>query len=416
MTNQSKNQKVKKTTLGHFGKFGGRFVPEVLIPALDELEKTYNQAKRDKKFHAEFDNLLKNYTGRPTPLYFAENLTRELKGARIFIKREDLNHTGAHKILNCLGQALLAKQMGKKRVIAETGAGQHGVATATIAAKFGFQCTIYMGAVDIERQRPNVFWMEKLGAEVKAVTTGTKRLKDAVDEALRDWITNIHDTHYLLGSALGPHPFPTIVRDFASVIGQEVRQQIVAQAGRLPDYLIACVGGGSNAIGLFHPFLKDKKVKKIGVEAGGISLESGKNSARFSSKSGSVGISEGFKGYFLQDADGQILPTHSIAAGLDHPGVGPEHSYLFEKNSVEYTYALDKEVISALKTLIRTEGIIPALESAHAVAHAIKLAPKLSKQKIIIVNLSGRGDKDIFTIAEALGDEKWKDFLKSKIS
>jgi len=399
---------------GYFGEFGGSFVPEVLKPALDELEKVWTKAKKDKKFWKEFHQLATTYSSRPTPLTFCENISKKLKGAKIYLKREDLNHTGAHKFNNVLGQALLAKRLGKKRLIAETGAGQHGVATATIAAKFGFECVIYMGAVDVKRQRPNVFWMEKLGAKVVPVESGTRRLKDAVAEALRDWATNVEDTHYLLGSALGPYPFPEIVRDFQAVIGSEVKQQSRKEFKKLPDYLIACVGGGSNAIGLFHPFLADKKVQLIGVEAGGKSSRLGEHASRISMKPHAPkGIFEGFFGEFLQDVSGNLAPTHSISAGLDHPGVGPEHSALAASGRVKYVSAKDKEVLKAAQLLMENEGIIPALESSHALAYAFKIAPKL-KGKTIVVNLSGRGDKDIFIYARALRDKKWKEFLKEE--
>jgi len=400
---------------GYFGEFGGSFVAEVLRPALDELEKVWKIAKKDKKFWQEFHHLAETYSCRPTPLTFCENISKKLGGAKIFLKREDLNHTGAHKFNNVLGQALLAKKLNKKRLIAETGAGQHGIATATIAAKFGFECTIFMGAVDVARQRPNVFWMEKLGAKVISVESGTRRLKDAVAEALRDWSANIEDTHYLLGSALGPYPFPEIVRDFQKVIGQEVRQEFKKRFHKLPDYLVACVGGGSNAIGLFHPFLRDKKVQLIGVEAGGKSSKLGEHAARISTKPHAPkGIFEGFLGESLQDSFGNLASTHSISAGLDHPGVGPEHSYLAEMGRAEYVSARDGEVLDAAKLLIENEGIIPALESAHALAHAFKLAKKLPKSKSIVVNLSGRGDKDIFIYAKVLKDEKWKAFLREE--
>lgn len=400
---------------GHFGAFGGRYAPEMLIPALQEVEKAYRQAKKDPKFKRELMGLYKNYSGRPTPLYFAENLTRRLGGAKIYLKNEGLNHTGAHKINHCLGQALLAKRMGKKRLIAETGAGQHGLATATVAAKFNFKCTVYMGAIDVERQRPNVFFMEQLGAQVVPVYHGTQRLKDAVTAALQDWITNVDNTYYLLGSSLGPHPYPSMVRDFQNIVGLEVREQIKKAEGRLPDYLIACVGGGSNAIGLFNTFLQDKKVKMIGVEAGGKnSRKIGQHAVRLRGQ-GKVGVVEGYKSYFIQNKDGQIESTHSISAGLDYAGIGPQHALLFEKGRVRYQSITDKEVISAFKILAGTEGIFSALESAHAVAYAIKLAAKLGKNKIIVVNLSGRGDKDIFIVARALGDKGWKEYLKRQI-
>ncbi len=399
---------------GHFGKFGGRFVPEMLIPALEELETAYEKAKKDPPFGKELQELYQNYAGRPTPLYFAENLTKKFGGAKIYLKNEGLLHTGAHKLNNCLGQALLAKRMKKKRLIAETGAGQHGLAAATVAAKFGFDCTVYMGETDTKRQRPNVFWMERLGAKVVPVTFGTKVLKDAVNAALKDWLTNIKDTYFLLGSVVGPHPYPSMVRDFQSVIGREVKKQIMRYEDKLPDYLIACVGGGSNALGLFNPFLEEKGVKMLGVEAGGKGVEKlGQHAARF--QGGKLGVVEGYKSFFLQDKDGQVLPTQSISAGLDYPGIGPEMGLLKESGRVSFTYATNKEALSSFKLLSKTEGIIPALESSHAVAAAIKLAPKLSKNKIIVVNLSGRGDKDIFILAKALKDRGWKTFLKSQL-
>ncbi|OGH94057.1 MAG: tryptophan synthase subunit beta [Candidatus Magasanikbacteria bacterium RIFOXYD2_FULL_41_14] len=400
--------------LGYFGQFGGSFVPELLVPVLEELTKAYEEAKNDPSFIAELENLYKNYSGRPTPLYFAENLTRQLGGAKIYFKNEGLNHTGAHKINHCLGQALLAKRMGKKRLIAETGAGQHGLATATVAARFGLECVVYMGAVDVERQRPNVFWMEQLGAKVVAVEHGTKRLKDAVTAALQDLIANPNDTYYLLGSALGPHPYPSMVRDFQNIVGREVRAQHHEMENKLPDYLVACVGGGSNAIGLFNDFLNEPDVKMIAVEAGGRGVEKiGDHAARLQGQ-GKLGVVEGYKSYFLTDDDGQVQPTHSISAGLDYAGIGPEHARLFETGRVHYTYATDDKVLAAFKTLARTEGIFAALESSHAVAEAIRLAPTLPKDKTIVVNLSGRGDKDIFIVAEAVGDVKWKEYLKTK--
>ncbi|MCK5460037.1 tryptophan synthase subunit beta [Candidatus Parcubacteria bacterium] len=401
---------------GHFNDFGGRYAPEMLIPALEELEAAYSKAKKDKRFQKDLMDLYQNYDGRPTPLYFAKNLTEHLRGAKIFIKNEGLNHTGAHKINHSLGQALLAKRMGKKRIIAETGAGQHGLATATVAAKFGFKCSVFMGKVDYDRQRPNVFWMEQLGAEVIQVFHGTQRLKDAVTATMQDWITNVDDTYYLLGSALGPHPYPSMVRDFQTIVGLEVKEQLKNIYNiKKPDYIIACVGGGSNAIGIFNPYLKDKSVKLIGVEAGGKGIAKiGEHAARLQ-KNIKKGVVEGYKSYFLQDSDGQVEKTHSISAGLDYAGIGPEHGLLFKKGRVEYKYATDKEVLTAFKLLAKTEGIIPALESAHAIAEVIKTAPKLSKNKTVVVNLSGRGDKDIFILAEALGDKKWKEFLKSKI-
>lgn len=397
---------------GMFGDFGGSYVPEMLIPALDELVKAYEETKADPLFKAEVLAVFKDYVGRPSPLYFAKNLTEKLGGAKIYIKNEGLNHTGAHKINHCVGQALLAKRMGKKRLIAETGAGQHGLATATVAAKFGFECTVFMGEVDVERQRPNVFWMEQLGAKVVPVTYGTKRLKDAVMAALQDWIGDVNDSYYLLGSALGPHPYPSMVRDFQSIVGLEVREQMDAIEGTLPDYLIACVGGGSNAMGIFNAFLDEPSVKLIGVESGGKGIEKvGEHAARFTG-SAKIGIVEGFKSYFITDEDGQMEKTHSISAGLDYSGIGPEHAYLKESGRAEYTYAKDDKVLEAFSILAKTEGIFPALESAHAVAEAIRLAPTLPKEKIIVVNLSGRGDKDIFIVAEKFADDSWKKYLR----
>lgn len=400
---------------GHFKKFGGRYVPEMLIPALEELEKNYKKVKKDPRFMKELMDLYQNYSGRPTPLYLAKNLSKYLGGAKIFLKQEGLNHTGAHKINNCLGQALLAQRMGKTRLIAETGAGQHGVATATVAAKLGMKCRVYMGKVDYDRQRPNVFWMEQLGAEVVPVLHGTQRLKDAVTATLQDWITNVDDTFYLLGSALGPHPYPSMVRDFQAIIGLEVKEQLknIYNIDR-PDFIIACVGGGSNAIGIFNTYLEDKRVKLIGVEAGGMGINKiGKHAARLQ-KNPKIGVVEGYKSYFLQDGDGQLQNTHSISAGLDYAGIGPEHALLFGEKRVDYQCATDKEVITAFKLLAKKEGIIAALESCHAVAYAIKLAKKLDKKKNVIVNLSGRGDKDIFIVAKALKDEKWKQFIKEQ--
>ena len=377
---------------GYFKNFGGKYVPETLMVALEELESAYLKSKKDAGFKKELDYYLRNYAGRPTPLYFAANLTKRLGGAKIYLKREDLLHTGAHKINNTLGQVLLAKQMGKRRIIAETGAGQHGVATATVSALFGLECCIYMGEEDIKRQALNVFRMKLLGAEVSPVASGSKTLKDAINETLRDWVTNIRTTHYILGSVVGPHPYPMIVRDFQSVIGKECRNQILKLEGRLPDYLVACVGGGSNSIGLFHPFYKDR-VKFIGVEAGGLGLASSKHSATL--LKGEIGILHGSKSYVLQNSDGQILTTHSVSAGLDYSGVGPEHSYYKETGRAKYVAASDKEALSGFKMLSEIEGIIPALEPAHAIAYVSKLAPKLSKKDIIVVCLSGRGDKDI---------------------
>lgn len=389
-------QEIKK---GYFGQYGGRFAPETLMPALIELEKSYEKIKRDKKFQSGLNALQKTFIGRPTPLYFARRLTEKLKGARIYLKREDLAHTGAHKINNALGQALLAVKMKKQRLIAETGAGQHGVATATGAAITGLKCEIYMGSEDIKRQELNVFRMRLLGAKVNEVNIGSRTLKDAINESMRDWTTNVRDTHYVLGTVFGPHPFPTIVRDFQSVIGREARRQIMKAEGRLPDMLIACVGGGSNAMGLFGSFLNDK-VSMTGVEAGGEGIESGRHAARFAG--GSLGVFQGCKSYLLQDDDGNVLGTHSVSAGLDYASVGPEHSYLMEKGRVKYTYATDQEALDAFGLLSQTEGIIPALESAHAIAEAVKQAPKMSKNKIIIINLSGRGDKDVQHVASIL--------------
>jgi tryptophan synthase beta chain len=400
-----------KTT--HFGPYGGRYVPEMLIPALEDLKTAYNAAKKDRQFHDELRELYKNFSGRPTPLTYAANLTEKLGGAKIYLKNEGLNLTGAHKINHCLGQVLLAKRMGKKRIIAETGAGQHGLATATVAAKFGMECTIYMGAVDIARQRPNVFYMEQLGAKVVSVEFGSRTLKDAVNAAIKDWLANSAETHYVIGSALGPDPYPTMNRDFQSIIGREVRKQILKAEGKLPDYLIACVGGGSNSIGLFHPFLKDESVQMIGVEAGGVGNKLGEHAARFKQKK--VGVVEGYKSYFLQTEDGQVAPTHSISAGLDYAGVGPELAYLHDLERVQFTSATDKEALAAFQMLAKTEGIFPALESAHAVAEVIKLAPKLSSKEIIIANISGRGDKDLFIVTRALQDESFYQFLKQEV-
>ncbi|EQA97686.1 tryptophan synthase subunit beta [Sphingobium baderi] len=394
---------------GHFGSFGGRYVAETLMPLILELEKVYKDARQDPAFEAEFADLLKHYVGRPSPLYYAERLTEALraqapqgKGAKIYLKREELNHTGAHKINNCVGQVLLARRMGKPRVIAETGAGQHGVATATVAARFGLQCTIFMGAKDVARQQPNVFRMKLLGAEVIPVMSGAQTLKDAMNEALRHWVANVHDTFYIIGTAAGPHPYPELVRDFQSVIGKETREQIMEAEGRLPDMLIAPVGGGSNAIGLFHPFLDDADVAMIGVEAAGEGLD-GKHAASLTG--GSSGVLHGNRTYLLQDEDGQITEAHSISAGLDYPGIGPEHSWLHEIGRVKYMPVTDGEALSAFQRLSALEGIIPALESAHAIAATEQVAPTLDTNKLLVVNLSGRGDKDIFTVAQALGVE-----------
>jgi tryptophan synthase beta chain len=387
---------------GYFGIYGGRFVPETLMPALKELEEAFLKSKKDKEFQKELAHLQKTYIGRPTPLYFARRLTEHLGGAKIYLKREDLAHTGAHKINNAVGQVLLAKKMGKKRVIAETGAGQHGVATATGAALKGLECEIYMGTEDIKRQALNVFRMRLLGAKVTEVPTGSRTLKDAINEALRDWTTNVRTTHYVLGTVFGPHPFPVMVRDFQSVIGREARRQILDAEGRLPDYLIACVGGGSNAMGLFYEFLSEN-VKMIGVEAGGKGIETGEHAARFAG--GSIGIFQGCKSYLLQDDDGNVLGTHSVSAGLDYASIGPEHPFLRDRGRVQYTYATDAAALSAFELLSRIEGITPALESAHALAEVVKLAPELSKEEIIIINLSGRGDKDVQHVARIKGIE-----------
>jgi tryptophan synthase beta chain len=395
---------------GKFGKYGGRYVPEMLIPALDELEAAFEDAKKDPVFQKEFTGLLKDFCGRPTPLTYAENLTKKLGGAKVYLKNEGLNITGAHKITHCVGQVLLAKHMDKKRIIAETGAGQHGLASATVAAKFGMECVVYMGEVDYRRQKPNVFSMEQLGAKVIPVMDGNKTLKDAVNAALKDWIENVGDSYYMLGSVLGPHPYPSITKYFQSVVGREVKKQIAEHEGRQPDVVVACVSGGSNAIGIFAEFLENKEIQLVGVEAGGRGKGIGENAIRFDKKT--VGIVQGYKSYFIQDSDGQLLPTHSISAGLDYAGVGPEIADLFDKKRIRMTSATDKEVVAAYQMLARTEGIIPALESSHAIAEVIKLAPTLSKNKIIVVNLSGRGDKDLFIVAKALKDEKFEQFLK----
>lgn len=386
---------------GHFGIYGGRYVSETLMPALLELEEAYNHYRKDSSFKKEITYYLKHYVGRETPLFLAERFSRHLGGAKVYLKREDLNHTGAHKINNTIGQILLAKRMGKTRIIAETGAGQHGVATATVAALFGFECVIYMGAEDIKRQSLNVFRMKLLGAKVEPVTSGTNTLKDAMNEALRDWITNVRSTFYIIGSVAGPHPYPQMVRDFQKIIGEESKKQIVAREGKLPDYVVACVGGGSNAIGIFYPFLKHKSVQLFGVEAAGEGLKSNRHSAPLCA--GTVGVLHGNKNYLLQDQHGQVKAAHSIAAGLDYPGVGPEHCYLKDSKRVTYVSVTDKEALTAFQALTRTEGIMPALESAHAIAYVQKLAPGLNKNKIILVNLSGRGDKDIHIVGGAMG-------------
>ncbi len=390
-----------------FGMYGGQFVPEILMPALIELEEAFVQAMEDKEFRAEYDRLMATFVGRPTPITHARRLTEILGGAQIYLKREDLAHTGAHKINNALGQALLAKRMGKNRIVAETGAGQHGVASATAAALLGLECVVYMGSVDIARQEPNVFRMKILGAEVRPVSSGTRTLKDAINEAIRDWVTNVQDTYYLLGSALGPHPYPTMVREFQSVIGREAREQMLMDAGRLPDTIIACVGGGSNAIGIFSAFIDDPTVELIGVEAGGAGIQTGMHAARFGDPSkGRVGVIHGTRTYVLQTEDGQIAETHSISAGLDYAAVGPEHSLLHDAERAYYTSATDEEALEAFSLLCKTEGIIPALESSHAVAEALKRASKMRKDQVILVNLSGRGDKDLNTVLKEMSDHE----------
>jgi tryptophan synthase beta chain len=388
---------------GHFGIYGGRFVAETLMPLILELERAYQDARADPAFQTELDAWLADYVGRPSPLYLAERLTERLGGARIYFKRDELNHTGAHKINNCIGQGLLARRMGKRRIIAETGAGQHGVATATVAARLGLPCVVYMGARDIERQKPNVFRMRLLGAEVRSVTSGSATLKDAMNEALRDWVTNVEDTFYIIGSVAGPHPYPALVRDFQSVIGHEVRAQLDAKEGRLPDTLIACIGGGSNAMGLFHPFLDDPEVQMIGVEAAGHGLASGQHAAAIGA--GRPGVLHGSRSYLLQDDDGQVIEPHSISAGLDYPGVGPEHSWLNDVGRVRYVSVTDDQALAAFRLCSETEGILPALEPAHALAHVQQLAPTLARDHLLVVNLCGRGDKDIFTVAAAMGVE-----------
>ena len=394
-------RKTLPDTHGHFGPYGGRFVPETLMHPLQELEEAYLRAQQDLEFQQELEYYLREFCGRPTPLYLAERLTRELGGARIYLKREDLLHTGAHKINNCIGQILLARRMGKNRIIAETGAGQHGVATATVAAMFGFKCVIYMGAVDCERQALNVYRMKILGAEVVPVRAGQQTLKEAINEAMRDWVTNVRSTHYILGTVYGAHPYPLMVRNFQRVIGDEARRQILEKEERLPDLLVACVGGGSNAIGLFYPFLKDSSVKMIGVEAGGEGIEAGKHAARF--QGGSIGVLQGTRSFLLQDEFGQVQLTHSVSAGLDYAAVGPEHAWLRDQKRVEYTYATDDQALEAFQNLARLEGIIPALESAHAIAEVRKRAPEMRRDELIVINLSGRGDKDVAQVADKLG-------------
>ena len=397
---KARGKSPKNAQAGRFGVYGGRYVPETLMAALDELERAYDKARRDPKFQKRLNLLLRTYAGRPTPLFFAQRLTEKLGGAKIYLKREDLLHTGAHKINNCIGQGLLVERMGKHRVIAETGAGQHGVATATVCALLGFECVVYMGTEDMRRQELNVFRMRLLGAEVRGVSSGSRTLKDAINEAMRDWVTNVRTTHYLLGSVLGAHPYPTMVRDFHRVIGREARAQILKTEGKLPTAIIACVGGGSNSIGIFYDFIKDKKVQLIGVEAGGRGEELGEHAARF--RGGSPGVLQGTYSYVLQDRAGQIATTHSVSAGLDYPSIGPEHAWLKDMGRAEYVPASDKEALEATTLLARTEGIIPALESAHAVAEVIKRAPKMKKSEIVLVNISGRGDKDVGIMRENL--------------
>jgi tryptophan synthase beta chain len=398
---------------GYYGGFGGAYLPEILVATFDQLVEKFKEVKVDPGFWQEYTNIMSTYSCRPTPLTFAENLTRHFGGAKIYIKREDLNHTGAHKANNVIGQGLLVKRMGKTRVIAETGAGQHGVATATMAAKFGFTCTIYMGEVDVQRQRPNVFWMEQLGAEVITVREGTRILKDAINESFRDWVTNMDTTHYVLGTTCGPHPFPEMVAFFQSIIGKEARGQILEIENRLPTRIYACVGGGSNALGIFQAFLDDS-VEFVGVEAGGKGLSSGQHASRLSSKDASVGVAQGYKTYFLQDSDGQMKETHSVAAGLDYVGVSPILAHHAETGRIRFEDATDQEVVDALSLTIKKEGLIPALESAHAFVQAFKEAPTLPKSDIILINQSGRGDKDIFTVADALADPQWQEFIKKK--
>ena len=404
---------MKTTENGYFGDFGGAFIPEILEATFDELRRSFSDARRDPAFWQDYQELVANYAGRPTPLTFAPNLTAHFGGARIFIKREDLNHTGAHKANNVLGQGLLVRRMGKRRVIAETGAGQHGVATATMAARFGLECTIYMGAVDVERQRPNVFWMQRLGAEVVPVEAGSRILKDAINEAFRDWVTHMDTTHYVLGTACGPHPFPEMVSYFQSIIGAEAREQILSQTGRLPARVYACVGGGSNAMGLFQGFIDDP-VELVGVEAGGKGQASGRHAVRLAWPDASVGVAQGYKTFFLQNTDGQMRETHSVAAGLDYIGVSPILAHLAEIGRVRFAAATDREVIDALSLAMRKEGLVPALESAHAFVQAFKEAPELGPDEAIIINQSGRADKDIFTVADAFDDPQWRAFIEKK--
>ncbi len=398
---------------GRFGAYGGRYVPELLTPVLQELDQAYAVAKKDKQFHREFADLLKNFSGRPTPLVFAKNLTQKLGGAKIYLKNEGLNHTGAHKITHCIGQALIAKRLGKTRLIAETGAGQHGVATATVAAKLGFECVVYMGKKDVDRQRPNVFIMEQLGAQVVAVEFGSMTLKDAVNAAIKDWIQSSHNTHYLLGSVVGPHPYPTMNRDFQSIVGREIKKQVIKSENRLPDVVVACVGGGSNAMGAFTTFIKDQSVNLIGVEAGGRGPKHGDNATRF--PLGRVGIVEGYKSYFLQNQQGQLQPTYSISAGLDYPGIGPELSYLHDTGRVTFTSVTDQQTLDALQMLAKTEGILAALESSHAVAHGIQIASQMNPNQVVVINVSGRADKDLFILARALKKNDFYEFLQREL-
>jgi tryptophan synthase beta chain len=399
---------------GYYGQFGGAFIPEILVATLEQLTAAFEQIKKDPSFWEAYQSLMSTYSCRPTPLTYSVNLTRHFNGPHFYIKREDLNHTGAHKLNNVMGQGLVVQRMGKSRVIAETGAGQHGVATATMAAKFGFECTIYMGEVDVARQRPNVFWMEQLGATMVPVRDGARTLKDAINEALRDWATNMDTTHYVLGTVCGPHPYPEMVSYFQSIIGSEAREQMLGQVGRLPSRVYACVGGGSNALGIFQGFLGDSEVELVGVEAGGKGLKSGKHASRLASSDGSVGVAQGYKTYFLQNDDGQMLETHSVAAGLDYIGVSPILSAYHEQGRIRFEVATNDEVLEATRLTMRKEGIIPALESAHALACVFREAPQMSADDVILINLSGRGDKDIFTIADALGDESWKRFITTK--
>lgn len=399
---------------GYFNQFGGAFIPEILIPTFDQLEEAYLHAKADPAFWQEYVDLMSTYSCRATPITFADNLTRHFGGAQIYIKREDLNHTGAHKANNVMGQGLLAKRMGKTRIIAETGAGQHGVATATMAAKFGFDCTIYMGALDVERQRPNVFWMEQMGAQVVAVEDGNRTLKDAINEAFRDWVSNMDNTHYALGTACGPYPFPEMVTWFQSIIGQEAREQMLERVGKLPNRVYACVGGGSNAMGLFSGFLNDAEVELIGVEAGGRGKGMGQHAARLAYNDAKIGVAQGYKTYFLQNQDGQMQDTHSVSAGLDYVGVSPILADLYETQRVRFEAATDQEVVEAMQLTVRKEGLIPALESSHAFVQAFKEAPNMRPDEVILINQSGRADKDIFTVADAIDDPKWKDFIIAK--